>query len=49
MTSGRDWLMRPVLEHLVSYDKLLDGSISINDIAEMNEAMDVQAHNSRKE
>jgi hypothetical protein len=48
MSTGRDWLMRPVLEGLASYDKLLDGSLSLDDISEMNEALDVRAENSRK-
>ena len=39
--------MRPVLEGVLHYDKLKDGSITLNDIARMNEALDVKNENQR--
>lgn len=40
-----DWLMRPVLQHLCKYESLIDGTLTLQDIAMMNEALDVQAEN----
>lgn len=45
MTDGEDWIMRPVLEGCVHYDRLLDGSIGLHDIDRMNEALDVRQRN----
>jgi len=45
MTSGEDWLLRPVLRQLCRYESLKDGSISLLDIAKMNEALEVEAEN----
>ncbi|OZI36416.1 hypothetical protein CEG14_15570 [Bordetella genomosp. 1] len=45
LPGGEDWLMAPVIRGLVSYDKLLDGSIGLVDIALMNDALWVQADN----
>jgi hypothetical protein len=47
MASGEDWLMRPVLAHLISYSDLLDAKVDLYDIARMNEALDVQMENER--
>ena len=43
-----DWVMRPVLAHLISYDRLLDGSVGLVDIARMNDALDIQYENQRR-
>ena len=40
--------MRPVLAHLIAYDRLLDGTIGLVDIARMNDALDVQNENQRR-
>lgn len=45
MRDETDYLMRPVMRGLVTYDKLLDGSLSLNDVARMNEAIDVEDEN----
>lgn len=45
MQDETDWLMRPVLEGMCRYESLLDGTISLEDIAIMNEALDVRAEN----
>lgn len=37
--------MRPVLRQMCRYESLLDGSISLFDIARMNEAIDVDEEN----
>ena len=48
MTSGRDWLMRPVVHGLCKYESLLDGSLSLEHIDEMNDALDVVDDNARR-
>lgn len=45
MVEEEDWIMRPVLEHLIPYTALLDHSVDLEDIARMNEALDVRAEN----
>jgi len=45
MEGEEDWLMRPVLSHLVGYESLKDGTLDLEDIALLNEALDVQAEN----
>lgn len=48
MTDGEDWVMRPNLEGLCSYESLKDGTIDLVDIARMNEALDVKIENERR-
>lgn len=46
MESGEDWLLRPVLEGLCKYESLTDGTLSLGDIARMNDALNVRSENS---
>lgn len=39
--------MRPVMRGLIPYTALLDGSVDLGDIADMNEAIDVEEENTR--
>jgi len=48
MGSGEDWLMRPVLRGLCRYESLIDGKLSLFDVARMNDAIDVQDENERR-
>ncbi len=48
MSGGEDWLMRPVLRGLCSYESLKNGALSLYDIALINEALDVEAENQRR-
>ena len=48
MASGEDWLMRPVLEGLCSYESLINGMLDLFDVARMNEALDVRMENERR-
>lgn len=48
MGSGEDWLMRPVIEGMCSYESLKDCTIDLLDIARMNEALDVRFENERR-
>ena len=45
MTSGEDFLMRPVIDGLCNYESLTDNTLSLLDVTKMNEALDVRAEN----
>lgn len=45
MTDGEDWVLRPVLRQMCKYESLTDGTLSLDDVARMNEALDVQTEN----
>lgn len=45
MSTGEDWLMRPVIKGMCRYAELKDGSLDLNDVATMNEAIDVDEEN----
>jgi hypothetical protein len=45
MEDGEDWLMRPVLEGLCKYESLFDGVLDLEDLARMNDALDVKFEN----
>lgn len=40
-----DWLMRPVMANLCRYESLKDGTLGLEDIAIMNNALDVRETN----
>lgn len=48
MPKGEDWLLRPVLEKMCLYESLKDCSIDLEDIATMNDMLDVRAENERR-
>jgi hypothetical protein len=45
MASEEDWLLRPVGAGMCRYESLLDGTLDIVDIADMNEFLDVKQEN----
>lgn len=45
MYEDEDWLLRPVLSGMCRYESLKDGTLSLDDVSRMNEALDVQAEN----
>lgn len=45
MSNGEDWLLRPVGRQMCRYESLLDGSLTLDDIATMNEYLDVVDEN----
>ncbi len=47
MHDGEDWLMQPVLAGMCKYESLKDGSLDLEDIARMNEAIAVSNYNQR--
>lgn len=48
MGSVEDWVMRPALEGLCRYESLKDGTLDLEDVARMNEALDVRAENENR-
>jgi hypothetical protein len=48
MSNRRDWLLRPVRLGMCRYESLLDGTLSLDDIADMNEALDVVDENQHR-
>ncbi|MBI6182678.1 MULTISPECIES: DUF6889 family protein [Serratia] len=45
MPNGRSFLLRPVHARMCSYESLKDGTLTLADIALMNESLDVEAEN----
>jgi hypothetical protein len=45
MQDGEDWLLRPVIEGLCQYESIVNGALSLEDVAVMNEALDVKFEN----
>lgn len=45
MEGGEEFLLRPVFAHLCRYESLIDGTMSLEDVVLLNEALDVQAEN----
>lgn len=45
MPEGEDWLMQPVVEGLCNYESLLDGSLDLEDLSRMNDAIAVKYEN----
>lgn len=42
---GMDWLLRPVMAGMCRYESLIDRTLTLVDIATMNDALDVRADN----
>ena len=45
MADGEDLLMRPVLRGMCKYESLVDGTIGLDDIVRMNEAIECDDEN----
>ena len=45
MPDGEDWLWRPASEHLCKYESVIDGTLSLEDIATMNDIIAVRDEN----
>ena len=48
MPDGEDWLLRPVLAGCIRYESLLDGTLGLEDVARLNDALDVRDENERR-
>lgn len=45
MPAGEEWLLRPTLAGALRYESLLDGTVGLEDVALLNDALDMQAEN----
>ncbi len=48
MADDEYYFMRPVVEGMITYESLLNGSIGLEDIRRMNAALDVKYSNENK-
>lgn len=48
MPGGEDWLLRPAVRGMCRYESLKDGTLTVADVALMNDALDVAAENERR-
>lgn len=48
MYSGRDFLFRPVLAGALKAESLVDGTVDLEFILEINDALDVQDENEQR-
>lgn len=48
LDSGEDYLWRPVLAGVCRWKEVIDGTYTLCDIADMNDALDVQDENQRR-
>lgn len=48
MPDGEDWLLRPVDRGMCSYESIIDGTLSLEDVALMNDYLDVKDENERR-
>lgn len=48
MADGEDWLMRPVGEGMCRYESLIDCTLNLEDIARMNDWIDVKIENENR-
>lgn len=45
MATGEDYVLRPVMRGMCTYESLKSGALDLNDIATMNDAIDVDETN----
>lgn len=45
LPDGEDWLLRPVIRRMCTYESLKTGEVDLSDIALMNDALDVVSEN----
>lgn len=48
MPDGEDWLLRPVVEGLCRFESLKDCTLDLEDVAKMNDALDVKIENENR-
>lgn len=45
MPDEEDWLLRPVSRGWIRYESLVDGTLSLEDLVRINDAIDVEDEN----
>jgi hypothetical protein len=48
MADDEDWLLQPVLSGMCRYESLKDGTLDLEDIARMNDAINVKNENENR-
>ncbi len=48
MPNDEDWLLRPVLRGMCKFESLIDGTLTLEHVALMNDALDVADENERR-
>ena len=48
MVDEEDWIMLPVVEGLCKYESLIDGTLDLEDVARMNDALSVKCENEKR-
>lgn len=48
LPGGEGWLLRPVEKGMCRYESLVDGTLSLDDIALMNHYLDCKEENERR-
>lgn len=48
MPEDEDWVMRPALKGICKYESLIDGTLTLEDVARMNDALDAEAENEER-
>lgn len=48
MPDGEQYLLRPVIEKCCLYESLKDGTLDLEDVAKLNDALDVKAENEHR-
>ena len=48
MTTGEDWLLRPVFRGMCQLESILNGTLSLEDVAMANEYIDVYEENTQR-
>lgn len=49
MVEGEDWLFRPVMRGMMKAESLVNGEVDLGYIALLNEAIDVEDENHRRQ
>lgn len=48
MPDGEDYVLRPVMEGLCRYESVVDGTLSLADLARLNDALDIRDENAHR-
>lgn len=48
MSDGSDYVLRPVMLGILRYESLFDGSVTLENIGQLNEALDVRDENTKR-
>lgn len=49
LADGEEWVLRPCVEGMCLYESLIDGTLSLKDVARMNDVLDVKYENQARQ